>query len=240
MTVLDLIYGSLRLNGVLAQGQVPSNSEVQDALLALNGMIDSFSTENLMIPNIKREVFTCVAGQATYTMGSGGDFNSTRPTKITNAGTIVFGSNPVLELPVSVINEQQYASIFIKSIQSTIPLWLYSDNAYPNTNINLWPVPQVNSQMAIYSLKTLTSYTSLTTTIVLPPGGTRMLRFNLAVELAPEYGKNELDPKIIEIANNSKMDFKRSTNMNRPQLMATDDLLVGPKGSFNWLTGDTV
>ncbi len=67
-----------------------------------------------------------------------------------------------------------------------------------------------------------------------------MLRFNLAVELAPEYGKNELDPKIIEIANNSKMDFKRSTNMNRPQLMATDDLLVGPKGSFNWLTGDTV
>jgi hypothetical protein len=139
---------------------------------------------------------------------------------------------------MEIINENQFAQIFVKSVSSTIPLWLYSDGASPNTNINLWPVPQQNSQLVLYSLKPLTQFATLNDSIVLPPGGNRMLRFNLAVEIAPEYGKNELDPKITTIAEASKANFKRANQ--KPLYMSTDDALSGPRGSFNWLTGDTV
>lgn len=240
MTVRDLIFGSLRLIGVLSQGEVPSAQDQQDAFNALNGMLDSFSTEHLIIPSILREVFNCVGGTQTYAMGPGATFNTLRPLQIVTAATVVQGSNPVQELPMKIIDQQEFANIFIKSVSSTIPLWLYNDNANPNCNLNLWPVPQVNSQLVLYSLKPLTQFANVDATVTLPPGGIRMLRYNLAVEIAPEYGKNALDEKIIVIAEASKANFKRSVNSNRPYYMATDDLLVGPRGSFNWLTGDTV
>lgn len=238
MTVRDLIAGSLRLIGVLAQSESPAAQEEQDAFNALNDLVASFSTEHLIIPNVVREVFNCVAGTQTYAMGPGATFDTSRPIQIVDALTVVQGSNPEQELPMKIINENEFASIFIKSVESTIPLWLYSDGAFPNTNLNLWPVPQVNSQLVLYSLKPLTSFASVNTTVSLPPGGNRMLRFNLAIELAPEYGKMELDPKIVAIAEASKANFKRANQ--KPLYMKTDDALAGPRGTFNWLTGDTV
>ena len=193
-----------------------------------------------MIPAIVQETFTCVAGQQSYSMGPGGNFNTSRPTRIVDAQTVVLGSNPRQTLPLKMINVTQFDSIFVKSVQSTIPLWLYNDNAFPAVNLNLWPVPQVNSQIDIWSQKNLAQFTSVNDTVALAVGGNRMLKYNLAVELAPEYGKNDLDPKIIAIAEGSMAAYKRAINQNKPYYMGTDDALVGPKGSFNWLTGDTV
>ncbi len=240
MTVRDLIFSSLRLIGVLAQGETPSAQDQTDAFNALNIMIDSYSTNNLMIPAIVSETFTCVAGQQTYSMGPGGNFNTGRPTRIVSAQTIVLGSNPVQTLPLKIINVDQFSSIFVKSVQSTIPLWMYNDNANPSVNLSLWPVPQVNSQLEIFSQKNLTQFSSVNDTVAMAPGGSRMLKYNLAIELAPEYGKDNLDPKIVAIAEGSMMAYKRAINQNKPYYMGTDDALAGPKGSFNWLTGDTV
>lgn len=240
MTVRDLVFGSLRLIGVLATGETPSDEEANDALLALNQMIDGFSTENLIIPAILREQFTCTAGQQTYSMGPGGNFNTVRPTQIQNASIVVLGSNPIQELPLKIISQREFQLIFVKSVQSNIPLWLYADNAYPNTNLNIWPVPQVNNAIVLWSLKPLAQFASLNDAVAVPPGVVRMLRYNLGVELAPEYGKNDLDEKIIAIADAAKADVKRTTNMNRPQYMETASELIGPRGSFNWIIGDTV
>lgn len=238
MTVRELISGSLRLIGVLSQGEDPTAQEAQDAFSALNQLLDSFTTEHLIIPNVEREVFTSVAGTQTYAMGPGATWDTTRPISIVDALTVVQGSNPEQELPMKIINENQFAQIFIKSVESTIPLWLYNDGNYPNSNINLWPVPQVNSQIVLYSLKPLARFTTLDDDISLPPGGERMLRYNLAVEISPEYGKSDLDAKIIKIAEVSKANFKRANQ--DPLFMSVDAALSGPRGSFNWLTGDTV
>ena len=46
-TAGDLINGSLRLLGVLAEGETPSAETSQDALVAMNQMVQSWNTERL-------------------------------------------------------------------------------------------------------------------------------------------------------------------------------------------------
>lgn len=237
MTARDLISRSFRLMGVLATGEVPSANEANDALIALNLMIDGFSNESLLIFTKLREVFNLVAGQQTYQMGLGAQFNTLRPQKIETALIVVQGNNPETELPMKIINKDEFAAIFVKSIQSTIPLWLYNDDAFPYTNLNLWPVPSINTQLVLYSWKPLADLQTLDDQLNLPPGYARMLNYNLAVELAPEFGR-QLDEAAIAIAIQSKEEIKRMNS--KPLYMRVDDALAGPRGSFNWLTGDTV
>jgi hypothetical protein len=45
----DIINGSLRLIGVLAEGETPSAETAQDALSAMNEMIASWNTERLAV-----------------------------------------------------------------------------------------------------------------------------------------------------------------------------------------------
>ena len=65
----DIINGSLRLLGVLAEGETPSAETSQDALTAMQQMIDSWNTERLTIYATQDQVFTWPAGQITRTLG---------------------------------------------------------------------------------------------------------------------------------------------------------------------------
>lgn len=84
-TVRDLIKGSLRLLGAIAPGETPSADEQAEALLALNSMISSWSTESLTIYSRVRESFTLTPGQQMRTLGVGGSFNTSRPMEIEEA-----------------------------------------------------------------------------------------------------------------------------------------------------------
>ena len=236
MTGNDLISSSMRLIGAIASGESLSSNDANDALSALNAMIDSWSTQRLFIPSKVREVFPFVASQQTYTMGTGANWNTTRPQKIERALIQIATVTPVLELPMNILTMEQYAGILIKPMTSTYPLYLYSDNAYPNTNISVWPVPvgSVNN-IVLYSWKPLTTITTLSTAISLPPGYIRALKFGLAVELAPEFGK-QVSPEVSSIADSSRADIKR---MNfSPDYLRVDDALVSKPAVWNWMTGE--
>ncbi len=220
----------------MASGEQPTSNQANDALQTLVDLLDSLSNESLMIYSKLRQVFPLVAGQQTYPMGVGAQFDSARPQKIENAA-IQLSSSPTTELPMEIINKDEYQAIFIKTIQSTIPLWLYNDDAYPNTNINLWPVPQVVTNIVLYTWQPLNVSLTLQTSLSLPPGWLRMLRYNLAIDLSAEYGVN-LNPQVWEIARETKSVLKRMNT--KPLYLGMDAALAGPRGSFNWLTGDTV
>lgn len=240
MAVSDqIIYPALKKIGVLASGETPTANEQTDAFNVLNNMIDSFSTEELFIYSILRETFSLVAGQQTYQFGNGApDFNSTtgRPQRITNALIQAYGTSPVAELPMRIINKDEYADIIVKTIESTIPLYLYNDDAYPYANINLWPVPSVNATIALYSWKPIADFSAVTSALSFPPGYLECLIYNLAVRLAPDYGR-QLSDDILAIAIESKANIKR---MNiKPTYLGVDAAIRGPRGTFNWITGDT-
>lgn len=236
LTASGLIASSLRVLGVLANGENPSANEQSDALTALNQLIDTWSTQQLLIPSKIREVFPLVAGQQTYTMGVGGTFNTTRAMKIENALIQLESNSPLIEIPMRILTKEEYASIILKTMESTFPLYLYDDGAYPLNNISVWPVPNAGvNNLVFYSWKPLAEFATITTQVSLPPGYERALKYALALELAPEYGK-AISELTMALAVDSKADIKR---MNyRPHYLQVDQELRAKPAVWNWMTGE--
>jgi hypothetical protein len=198
-------------------------------------MIDSWSNESLMIPNKVREVFTLTASKGVYTIGPAGDFITARPMQIENALLQVTTTTPTLELPIKILNKYQYAGIILKATQSTYPLYLYAEGTYPAETIDLWPVPSKVSNIALYSWKQLQTFADLSTVVVLPPGYHRAIRYNLAIELAPEYGKT-ISAEVAKIAADSLAAIKRKNEV--PHYLMVDDALRAKPAVWNWMTGE--
>lgn len=220
MTARDLIKSALKLGGVLAVGESPSAEEVNDALVSLNDMLDSFSNENLMIVTNSIEDFATIGGQSSFTMGPGGDFDTVRPMGIDAAGYLIpaSGANP-LERPLDVYSIDEWRLIGIKGMQSTIPHGIFVETEFPLVKINFWPIPSIAQSVRIYSHKQLTNFATLDSVVTLPPGYNQLLKYNLWIVLADEFGR-EITPSVSAIANKSKAVVKR-TNIKR-RTMRTD------------------
>lgn len=237
MTPRQLISSSLRLLGVIATSEAPTANEANDALLSLNALIDSWSNESLMIPFKVRESFPLVVNQQLYTFGPSGDFDSPRPLLIENALINPASSAPTLELAMKILNKDQWANIIVKGTTSTFPLWLYMENQIPQAEVQVWPIPTAACNLILYSWKPLGNFATLDVQMVVQPGSERMMKYNLAVELAAEYGK-PVDPSVLGIAISSKEAIMRMNT--KPLYMSVDNALVSPQGCWNYLTGDTV
>jgi hypothetical protein len=240
MKALDLIKSSMRLIGVLAPGETPSASEAQDAFSVLNDMVDSWNNQRLMLFAEVRQVYPLVVSQQGYTVGTGGDFDTTRPPRITNYGIISL-NNPAqpLELPMQILTKDQWAAKPVKNIESALPREVWNDGGFPLLTLYVWPIPNVAVNMAIYPWVQISEFADLSKTdYTFPPGYRRCLRYNLAVELCAEFGA-PLTPAVASIAVSSKGEIK---SLNEPILqMLCDPALVRPgKPIFNWLTGETL
>lgn len=232
-TVSDLIKGSMRLIGVIAAGETPSSSESADALTSLNDMLDSWSNDGFLIYHRVIENLTLVASTASYTIGASGAFNTTRPIRIIDALVKESGSDN--EVPIRIYNQDEWVQISDKTLTSTLPQGIYYD---PNAALGLiyvWPVPSGGSTLILHSEKPLTTYSAISEDVTLPPGYKKALRYNLAMELAPEYGK-AISQDIAMQASESKALIMRTNT--RPVYMTSDvPGLIGSRGSYNIYTG---
>jgi len=105
----------------------------------------------------------------------------------------------------------------------------------PDITMYLWPVPTIALEMHIISVQELAQPANLSTALVIPPGYLRAFRFNLACELAAEFGV-EPSPTVRRIADVSMRTLKRINNPN--DLMMLPPSLVGRKRSnFNIFSG---
>jgi len=226
----------MRLIGVLSSGEVASAEEAADALSALNEMLESWSTERLLVPATVEELFDLVVDQTQYTMGPSANFNTTRPIKIEKAFLREIGASNNTDIPMLIINSDEWGDIVVKAVTSSIPLYVYPERTYPNETLNIWPVPSVANKIGIYSTKILTALAALTTTVAFPPGYYRALKYSLALELAPEYAR-QIDPNIMRVARESKANIKRVNKT--PQYLSSDAALMSPDTAFDWRTGGT-
>lgn len=232
MTARTLIRRALMLIGVLAEGENPSAEALSDGILALNDLLGSWSAEGLMIPTVVREEFALTVGQASRTIGVGGNFNTTRPIVIEKAMIEIQSSSPTVETQLQLLTLEQYAGIVAKD-SSGFPTQMYIAGTNPLETVYLWPVPSVADKLVIYSQKPLTSIATANDTIDMAPPYARCLRFNLAMELAAEYGK-ATPAEVVKIAAEAKGNVKR-LNITQHHLL-TDEVLM-TSGGYNIITG---
>jgi hypothetical protein len=208
-SALDIITRALRTIGVLGSGETAGPAMASDGLSSLNEMVEAWDTEKLSIFEDTQEGFT-LTGAQSYTIGSGGDFDTSRPMKITSA----FVRVGTVDYPVDVVTKEQYDGISLKSTAGEIPSVVCVEMDYPLSTLKLWPVA-TGCTLYLNSVKPLSIFTSLTTQVNFPPGYERALRLCLAVEMMPEYGMD--NPMVIRQAIDAKAWIKRANH--RPRVM---------------------
>lgn len=208
-TALDLIKSAMKKAGILTKTEPPSADEAKDGLSSLNAMLDSWANESLNVPYRTLESFTLLSGAANYTIGTGGDFNTSRPVSIVSA----YIRDGDTDYPLTIISDEAYMSFSDKSTEG-IPECINFNNAFPLATIRLYPVPQASYQIHLLTEKTIGNY-SLSSTVSLPPGWERAIVHQLAVEIAPEYGV-QIPEEVAVIAVQSMSNIRRAVAKNRP------------------------
>lgn len=214
-TARTIIKRAMQKIGVLVKSETSDDDEADDALDSLNALLDSWSNYSDNITSRELETFN-LSSTAVYLIGDGQTFNTVRPLQIIDA----YISNGDIDYPVEIINQEDYDRISSKNTAGQSYVLTY-DNAYPYGTITLFPVPDASYTLTLLSEKPITTFTTLDTSLSLPAGWERALIYNLALELAPEYGQQP-DASIVKIAADALGAVKLSVVRARPILNVGD------------------
>jgi hypothetical protein len=154
-TVSDLIHSSFRLIGAVAAGETLETNELNDALVSLNQMIASWSTEKLSVYAINKETFP-LSGTQSYTMGPGGSFATARPVQIIAARATSGSGNYGRHLDI--VDADAWTSTVERDGGINLPIKAFVDYAFPLATVWLWPVPAASTQVELYTMMEYTSF----------------------------------------------------------------------------------
>ena len=233
-TAGDIINGSLRLLGVLAEGEVPSAETSQDALNAMNQMIDSWNTERLAVFATQDQMFTWPSGILSRTLGPSGNFIGSRPVLLEDS-TYFRDPGTGVSYGIKFINQQQYNGIAVKTVTSTFPQVIFVNMTFPDIEMYIYPRPTRDLEWHFISVEELTQPATLATQLHFPPGYLRAFRYNLATEMSPEFGM-EPSAQVMRIAMTSKRNLKRINNPD--DIMSMPYSLVASRQRFNVFAGN--
>ena len=184
MTAIELITASLRVIQVIATGETPTDAEIRDGFDALNMMLRYWGTKRMLIHYISVENFNLTSGTESYTIGSGGDFDTERPLKITGGYT----RSGNIDTPFKVIGEQKYRDISQKSYSGDNTVsWLWYNPSWDKGTIYVYPA--AGGVIYLHCLKPLSEPPLFVSTMQFPGEYDDPIKWNLAVRLCPEYGK---------------------------------------------------
>ena len=191
LTVTSLIYSAMRKIGVMAKSETPTADEMNDALQALNLMLESWSARSLMVRGTIRESFPLTAGVASYTIGPTGTFITSKPVAIDQA-FVRDTSN--LDTGMDVVTLQEYNDYQDKAIATGRPIALsYDPGAAQQANqlgtIMVYYIPDASTAYTLFieSQKPLTDFATITDAVTFEPQYAEAIVYNLALRLHPEY-----------------------------------------------------
>ena len=219
---------------MLAEGETSSAEVSQDSLTALDQMIDSWNTERLSVFSTQDQMFTWPAGQINRTLGPTGNFVGNRPVLLDDA-TYYRDPGTNVSYGIKFINQQQYNGIAVKTVTSTYPQVIFVNMTYPDVDMYIYPRPTRDLEWHFISVQQLTTPATLATNILFPPGYLRAFVFNLAMEIAPEFGV-EPSPQVRRIAMTSKRNIKRINNPD--DVMSMPYAIVSSRQRFNIFAGN--
>lgn len=184
MKAIEYIKGALRILQVLGEDVTLSDAEADNALEALNMMLESWSNDSLLVYSVTSDGFLLTANHNPHTWAVGEDFDSDRPVRLLSA-KIIKSDNTENNIPIMSYND--YSEINDKTRTDEYPEYIYYDNGWPIGKAYLYPIPSASHTLVLYSEKKLQTASNLQTELSFPPGYDQAIKYNLALRLAPEY-----------------------------------------------------
>lgn len=232
ISAIDLIRRSMYLINAVASGEIPSDSDLNDALLTLNEMIDGWNIQNLAVFHSATETWNTIPGQAVYYWGPTADavlgFTSNRPIQIDDITCTRNGfTTAVLQ-----INQKEYDNISLKSTSQPLVERVLYVNEFPLGIITMFPVPSEQVQMTFAVNRQIVGPVTLQTQIALPPGYLRALRYNLAVDLWPEYTNSTTDIASVKAIAKTSLGNIKTANMEQP--VSTFESIPSVESGRSW------
>ena len=223
-TAQTLINAALRAIGVIASGEVATAQELADSLESLKFMLRHWSNIGIRTYFLSQNTLA-LSGATSYTIGSGGNCDTTRPEDI--KGGYVKDANG-FDSPLTIIDAERYRSLSLKSIAGTANyLWYNPD--FPLGLLYFWPLGAGTAYLD--SLKPLTEPTVLTSSIAFPPAYDEAIKWNLALRLAAEFSKEPSQLVIALAASALKWIETKNFNNQINAVNLNDELRGG--GGYN-------
>ncbi len=169
-----------------------NDDEAQNWLTSLNEMLDTWNTERDNLFTVAQTVLPLIANKSSYQIGpTGADFPATpRPLLIQSAAQLTYTSGGgQIRNVLDLLTSQEWQAILEKTNTAILALQMYCDYGFPYSTIYLSPAPNFAQQLELFIWQPLPQFADIHDSVdVFPPGYKKPLRFNLAVNIAPEVG----------------------------------------------------
>ena len=229
ITAQDLITRTLILIGAIDSGNTPTTDESDDALLALNEMLANWAEDHISVNFRTKDEIALTQGLADYTWGIGGDINTARPVDVRESWLEDSdGSSYSFDIKMGAA---EYSRIALKGSPGR-PSRGWYQTTYPLGKLSLDNAPDAAYTLHVLSIKEFSEFSTLSAESVLPTSYTRALRYNLAVEIGPEYSA-PLDPRTIDIADKSLKKIKAGNLVRRVNKLSCDNAITGSRSGYD-------
>lgn len=171
-------------------------------------------------------------GPDTITYTVPGDFAIARPLRITGGFTRI----NELDFPFDVYTTQEeYTSVLFKYQPGPWPTIGWYNNVMPYGLLNVYQAPGQAAELHLFT-DTLLANLALSDVLMTPPGYARALKWNLALELWPEYwGTADIPAQITKNAHHS-LEAIKAINAQPPRRSQYDRALIrGDKPDASWI-----
>lgn len=219
-TAQTIIFGAIRAASLKGRGYTIEAEEAQDGLEVLNQMLRAWQNDDLFVPYRSEQNHALTVSQASYTWGSGGDLDDTRPLDI-HAAWLRDSANT--DYPLKSMTVEEYARISVKDSNGR-PRRYYFEPRDPLAQIVFeMPLAETDTLYARVLLP-LTTFTALTTEDSVPDEYIEPIKYNLALRLAPEYG-GQVSQDVRDLAKDGLKMIKRRNNRFRVPIAELDPAL---------------
>src|SRR5271155_5593981 len=165
--------------------------------------------------------------QITYT--APGNFAIARPLRIRPGYTRITASgNTGLDYWFDIANFDDYNEIGYKGVPGPWPYVVSLKTDFPYAHLFVYPNPQQAGEVHFFTDVILADLTSTTSTFSLPQGYSRAIKKLLAIELAPEYGKQP-SPELLRQAWEARQ-FIKALNASPVKKLRFDSALMSGNG----------
>jgi hypothetical protein len=241
-----ILYRALRLAQITrGPGRTANPEQFNDALIALNGMLDSLNIQRDAIYTIDNARYTLTPPKTSYSIGQDptgmtvADFNAPRPINIDQARLVLTSSPTPVYLPLRIATPEEWATITVRQMPTTIPQVLYYDADFPLANLYFWGYPTQANDVELWTWSPLPQYFAITDSVIVPPGYADMLCYNLAVRLADQFG-TVAPPNVMTEARRTLGHVKALNGMTTPMGSAdwgARSMSTPDRGDWNYLYG---